>query len=112
MAASQNSVIVAGAERIRQVIKPSTSGAMVGPGRILDEGFQSVGRWISRKVGHHAHKLGWGPVAVAERIKQALQNDAHTREEELCRSFELSSRAGTSNKLTEDCFKLMKHALP
>lgn len=87
----------------------------LGPGRLLNQAYASIGRAAEKGANRMAHKFGMGPIALTDRIDQALCNLGKDRNEMLDKLHDYAS--GTSDdrsfsKLEKDCRKLMKYALP
>jgi hypothetical protein len=78
----------------------------IGPGRLLTKAYMQGGRLLGKKVGQFVHRMGKGPVAVAERIKSRFE----TSEGKVIQSVGLSDEI--ARELEKDGRKLMKHALP
>ena len=96
----------------RQVVPHVTSG----PGRLLYQGIKYIGRSIEKPANRLAHKAGFGPIAVTEKIEKAFEI---TSEERLAKLDDLYDRVGSADhddhsmqELQKYCMKLMNYALP
>jgi hypothetical protein len=87
--------------------------AIKGPGRILNNVYSAAGETIGNGVNHLAHKLGMGPVAITNRIEDALGHRElrETRLDNLFFSLR-DEQECTIPGLERDCMKLMSLALP
>jgi hypothetical protein len=80
--------------------------AVAAPGRILNETYQSLGIFTERHANRAGYRLGFGPVAIVERI-QKLIGVGLERESRL---QEIRNDAGP--KLKKNCLKLIGYASP
>ncbi|KAJ6525999.1 hypothetical protein B0H19DRAFT_581789 [Mycena capillaripes] len=80
--------------------------SVAAPGRILNEAYESFGRLAESHANRAGYRLGFGPVAVVERI-QKFMGEGLERESRL---QEISNNP--SPKLRRDCSKLIGYAFP
>lgn len=80
-----------------------------GPGRVLDNLFQFLGRKLELAVGKLAHKAGYGPDALSKKLAEEVVQSIKEWEEKW-KSFETETLevelSGKGRKLSE---RLMKH---
>lgn len=94
----------------------ATRTDMPGPGRLLDKYvFQRAGRVLEGTLGRMAHRAGYGPNALAQRIVSAIQNDRYRVEVLSTRpaSFvycALITDRRLAEKIKGDCLKLANYA--
>ena len=94
--------LVAGSQQ--QAVFVSNCGA----GRILGEFYTAGGRLMAMGAGHLAHRLGYGPDAVAKGIWERFENQA----ERLNQLAALRQGNTVDRKLEAKCVELMSYALP
>ncbi|KAJ7679359.1 hypothetical protein DFH06DRAFT_509201 [Mycena polygramma] len=80
--------------------------AVAAPGRILNETYHSLGLFAERHANRASYRLGFGPVAVVERIERSM-SEGQQREVRL-----QEIRNNVDPKLKRDCSKLIGYAFP
>ena len=92
----------------------------LGPGRTMYIAFRKIGQYIESSVNRIAHRAGYGPIAVTEKIVRQFGESPMTRQEKLDLLFShANGRAPCAQdglnikQIKEGCQKLVKtYALP
>ena len=92
----------------------------LGPGRTMYIAFRKIGQYVESSVNRFAHRAGYGPIAVTEKIVQQFGESVETRQEKLDLLFSYATgRAPCAQdgsdieQIKKGCQKLVqKYALP
>ena len=101
-------------------LPPDLRVQTLGPGRIMYIGFRKIGQALESTANHLAHRAGYGPIAVTNKIVQQFGESPVTRQEKLDSLFSYATgRAPCAQdglnikQIKEGCRKLVqKYALP
>ncbi|KAF7312758.1 Kinase-like protein [Mycena indigotica] len=74
------------------------------PGRVLHEAYDTFGRFAARHANRADHRLGLGPLAALQRVKDFFSDGREAKLEQL--------RTSIPRQVEKDCLKLLRYALP
>ncbi|EJD03202.1 uncharacterized protein FOMMEDRAFT_156585 [Fomitiporia mediterranea MF3/22] len=101
----------------QQTSSNDTASNLRGPGRTLGRLYSRGGRALEAVIGRAAHRSGFGPKAVASRIRRIelkrirfSGDNELDRESQVRRVVRWTVKDGSEAKLRSDCQKLAKYA--
>ena len=102
---------------VRSDLVVASSSDNLGPGRLLNHGYQVAGQYVERKLNRFARVVGRGPEAAANRIETAFGADVHLRQSRLDDLYDsVNGRTCKSDsfirQLGKDSRRLMRYARP
>ncbi|KIJ54295.1 hypothetical protein M422DRAFT_25219 [Sphaerobolus stellatus SS14] len=92
--------------------------AYLGPGRLLGHVYRGMGKRMEEAAGRVAHRLGFGPLAVTQRIDEVFSGGPDKTQKVLETLYNLQAQGQTSatqswyKSLRKDCSALMKYTFP
>ena len=87
-----------------------TCSNLPGPGRGIGKLYSKAGKALERLISRAAHKLGYGPEAIARRISIRIRQLSDQRQKSLAKSAGGTHDQVGDKRLNKLCRKILKHS--